>query len=102
MNALHPGDVVRVGPPCSVQFSGDRVLRLRLVAVADPDPYNDWVWLMGYVLDLKGNATDKREVYVQRAGIVVTERSPRPMQAIRKPPTQPRPKPTPARTVGAR
>ena len=54
-----------------MQFAGDRALRLRLVSV-DPRPtYHGWVWLTGYVLNDKGLAVDKREVFVQqgRAGL---------------------------------
>lgn len=60
-----------IGAACSVQFSGGRALMLRLVAVGDPDPYNDWIWITGYVLDSNGLATAKRELYVMRAGLVV-------------------------------
>ncbi|WP_435207206.1 hypothetical protein [Micromonospora sp. bgisy143] len=65
------GDVVLIGPECSVQFGGDRVLRVRLVSIGAADPYHGWVWLTGYVLDAKGLAIDKREVYVRSAGIAV-------------------------------
>ncbi|MEU7587372.1 hypothetical protein AB0A95_13835 [Micromonospora sp. NPDC049230] len=49
MAAVKPGDIVLIGAACSVQFSGDRALRLRLVSVGETDPYNDWIWLTGYV-----------------------------------------------------
>ncbi|MET7672347.1 hypothetical protein [Micromonospora luteifusca] len=71
MSALKPGDVLLIGEACSVQFAGDRALRLRLVSV-DPRPtYYGWLWLAGYVLNNKGLAVDKREVYVQQAGLRV-------------------------------
>ncbi|MCG5440666.1 hypothetical protein [Micromonospora foliorum] len=76
MTGLNSGDVVLIGSACSVQFSGERALRLRLVSIGSVDPYDGWVWLTGYVLDAKGAATDKREVYVQRAGIVVEQEHP--------------------------
>ncbi|MEW2145519.1 hypothetical protein AB0869_22160 [Micromonospora vinacea] len=76
MTVFNSGDVVLIGSACSVQFSGERALRLRLVSVGGVDPYDGWVWLTGYVLDAKGTATDKREVYVQRAGIVVEQKRP--------------------------
>ncbi|MET7376458.1 hypothetical protein [Micromonospora arida] len=81
MTALNSGDVVLIGSACSVQFSGERALRLRLASVGTVDPYDGWLWLTGYVLDAKGRATDKREVYVQRAGIVVEQRRPGSPQA---------------------
>ncbi|WP_240638924.1 hypothetical protein [Micromonospora ureilytica] len=70
MTDLKPGDLLLIGEACSVQFAGDRALRLRLVSV-DPRPtYHGWVWLTGYVLNDKGLAVDKREVFVQQAGLV--------------------------------
>ncbi|MEV4497786.1 hypothetical protein AB0J84_19095 [Micromonospora arborensis] len=71
MSALRPGDVLLIGEACSVQFAGDRALRLRLVRVDQRPTYHGWVWLAGYVLDNKGLAIDKREVYVQQAGLRV-------------------------------
>lgn len=62
------------GAACSVQFSGDRALILRLVSVGETDPYNDWIWLTGYVLDAKGLATAKRDLYVLGAGLRVQRR----------------------------
>ncbi|MGW0217417.1 hypothetical protein ACWDXH_23795 [Micromonospora chokoriensis] len=83
VTALNAGAVVLIGSACSVQFSGGRVLRIRLVSIGDVDPYHDWVWLTGYVLDAKDAATDRREVYVKRAGIVVEQRRPRLPQVSR-------------------
>lgn len=64
-----------IGAACSVQFSGDRALMLRLVSIGETDPYNDWIWIAGYVLDTKRLAKAKREVYVLRAGLVVQRRT---------------------------
>ncbi|KOX14996.1 hypothetical protein ADK66_03070 [Micromonospora sp. NRRL B-16802] len=72
---MKPGDVVLIGAACSPQFTGDRALRLRLVLVGEVDPYNGWMWITGYVLDVKGLATAKRELYVMRAGIVIQRRT---------------------------
>ncbi|MEV4763776.1 hypothetical protein AB0J89_14220 [Micromonospora chokoriensis] len=83
MTALNAGDVVLIGSACSVQFSGERALRIRLVSIGDVDPYHGWVWMTGYVLDAKGAATDRREVYVKREGIVVEQRRPRLPQVSR-------------------
>ncbi|MEQ4300860.1 hypothetical protein ABNF97_05615 [Plantactinospora sp. B6F1] len=64
-----PGDLLRIDGRASVQFSGDRALVFRVVSV-DPKPtYHGWVWLSGYVLDGRGEAVGKREVYVQLAGL---------------------------------
>ncbi|MEU0551504.1 hypothetical protein [Micromonospora sp. NPDC005979] len=81
MTELKTGDLLLIGAACSVQFSGDRALRLRLVSV-DPRPtYEGWVWLTGYVLSDKGLAVDKREVYVRRAGLRVLRAIDRPIRA---------------------
>jgi hypothetical protein len=73
---LTAGTVLHIGRECSVQFAGTRALRLRLVSVDDKPTYPGWVWLTGYVLDARGDATAKREVYVQRAGIRVLAAQP--------------------------
>ncbi|MFG3709465.1 hypothetical protein [Micromonospora sp. NPDC047730] len=98
--SLRPGTVLHIGGEASVQFGGDRALRLRLVSV-DPRPtYHGWVWLTGYVLGPGGEATDKREVYVQLDGLRVLSAPPpaaaparvRPRVAPVRPPAGPRPK----------
>lgn len=64
-----PGDLLIVDGRASVQFAGDRALILRVVSVYDRPTYHGWVWLTGYVVNRRGRATDKREVYVQLAGL---------------------------------
>ena len=77
MTELKPGDLLLIDAACSVQFAGDRALRLRLVSV-DPRPtYHGWVWLTGYAVDDRGLAVAKREVFVQRAGVRVLIAAPR-------------------------
>ena len=68
---MKAGDVVFIGPDCSVQFTGDRALIIRLGSIGEVDPYNGWVWVAGYVLDARGLATAKRELYVIKAGLRV-------------------------------
>ncbi|MEU4470428.1 hypothetical protein [Micromonospora sp. NPDC023888] len=58
-----------IGPDCSVQFTGDRALLMRVVSLGENDPYNGWVWITGYVLDARGMATAKRELYVIKSGL---------------------------------
>ncbi|MDG4805976.1 hypothetical protein O7634_04310 [Micromonospora sp. WMMD1120] len=73
---LKPGDLLLIGEACSVQFAGDRALRLRLVSV-DPRPtYQGWVWLTGYALNGRDVAVDKREVFVLHAGLRVLRPAP--------------------------
>jgi hypothetical protein len=62
---------VHIGPECSPQFSGNRQLHVRVVSVDARPTYPGWIWLTGYVLGPKGDAIDKRELYVQAAGVRV-------------------------------
>ncbi|WP_326550611.1 hypothetical protein [Micromonospora sp. NBC_01813] len=53
----------------SVQFTAGRGFRFRVTAV-DPKPtYQGWVWLGGYQLAPDGEARERREIFVQRAGL---------------------------------
>ena len=63
------GDVVHIAGRASVQFAGDRSLILRVTAVCRKPTYRGWCWLTGYVLDRHGDAVERREVFVQRAGL---------------------------------
>ncbi|WP_231933536.1 hypothetical protein [Micromonospora coxensis] len=56
----------------SVQFAGNRALRLRVVSVGADEPYPGWLWLTGYVLDRRDRAIAKREIYVRHAGLRTT------------------------------
>ncbi|MFV2102962.1 hypothetical protein [Micromonospora sp. LOL_024] len=64
-----PGDLLRIDGRASVQFAGGRALTLRVVSVSDRHAYDGWIWLTGYVIDRRGDATTKREIYVQLAGL---------------------------------
>ncbi|MEU0152185.1 hypothetical protein [Micromonospora fulviviridis] len=64
-----PGDLLRIGGRASVQFAGDRALTFRVVSVCLRPTYTGWVWLTGYVIDRRGQAVDRREVFVQLAGL---------------------------------
>ncbi|WP_434089842.1 hypothetical protein [Micromonospora purpureochromogenes] len=64
-----PGDLLTIDGRASVQFAGDRALTFRVVSVSDQPTYHGWIWLTGYVLNRHGQATAKREVYVQLAGL---------------------------------
>ncbi|MCZ7377309.1 hypothetical protein O3438_20605 [Micromonospora sp. WMMC250] len=54
-----------------MQFSGNRSLIFRVIKVCDRPTYEGWIWLTGYSLDRAGKAVDRREVFVQRAGLRV-------------------------------
>ncbi|MET7876399.1 hypothetical protein ABZS52_05625 [Micromonospora profundi] len=64
-----PGELLVIDGRASVQFAGDRALTFRVVSVSDQPTYEGWVWLTGYVLNRRGNATAKREIFVQLAGL---------------------------------
>ncbi|MFG3644147.1 hypothetical protein ACGF3C_28145 [Micromonospora sp. NPDC047762] len=66
---LSPGDLLVIDGLASVQFAGDRALTFRVVSVCDRPTYEGWVWLTGYAINRRGNATTKREVFVQLAGL---------------------------------
>ncbi|MBE1485866.1 hypothetical protein [Plantactinospora soyae] len=63
------GDLVLIDGRASVQFAGDRALRMRVQSVDRRPTYYGWCWITGYVLDQYGDAVDRREVYVQIAGL---------------------------------
>ncbi|MFR9777800.1 hypothetical protein ACL02O_17320 [Micromonospora sp. MS34] len=64
-----PGDLLRVDGRASVQFAGDRALTFRVVSVGPELTYTGWSWLTGYVLDRRGQAIGRREIFVQLAGL---------------------------------
>lgn len=70
-----PGDLLRVDGRASVQFAGDRALTFRVVSVGPKLTYTGWIWLTGYVIDRRGQAVDRRELFVQVAGL---RRAPQP------------------------
>lgn len=64
-----PGDLLIVDGRASVQFAGHRALTFRVVSVSAQPTYHGWIWLTGYVLNRRGEATARREVYIQLAGL---------------------------------
>lgn len=64
-----PGDIFLVDRSASVQFAGDRGLRVRVVRVDQKPTYDGWVWLTVYVLGPDGDAVARRNIYVQVAGL---------------------------------
>jgi hypothetical protein len=68
--------VIGVGAAASVQFGGGRKLVLRVVAVDTRPAYYGFAWVTGYVVDREGEAIDKREIYVQVAGLVLSQDAP--------------------------
>lgn len=52
---------------------------LRVVAVDARPTYYGFAWGTGYVVDREGAAIDKRDVFVQIAGLVLLQASQRPV-----------------------
>ncbi|WP_422771578.1 hypothetical protein ACN28C_00045 [Plantactinospora sp. WMMC1484] len=80
-----PGMVVYVGAAASVQFGGGRALLFRVTRVSEKPTYHGWCWLTGYTLDEVGEAVERREIYVQLAGLRPVR--PRPREPKRAPAT---------------
>lgn len=79
-----PGDVLRVDRRASVQFAEDRALIFRVISVRAEQTYDGWCWLAGYVLDpTSGQASDRREIFVQRAGLRPARAQPTPAHTLR-------------------
>jgi len=68
---LRAGVLLRIGAEASVQFRGTRGFVLRLVRVPNWPTYHGWIWLEGYQLDERGEAVDRRTIFVQIAGLRV-------------------------------
>ncbi|WIM97096.1 hypothetical protein ACTOB_000590 [Actinoplanes oblitus] len=64
------GDVVRLTTKASVQFAGVCAMVFRIIRVDPRETYAGWVWLIGYSLDASGRAIERREVFVQIAGLI--------------------------------
>lgn len=64
------GDLVHLTKKASVQFAGLAAVLFRIIRVDPRETYVGWVWLTGYSVDTNGNAIERREVFVQIAGLI--------------------------------
>lgn len=74
------GDVLAVGRDASVQF-GFHPIRFRVIRVMEDetrDTYADWAWIDGYELGANGEAVERRQIFVQPAGLRWVEPVPDP------------------------
>ncbi|QOC89795.1 hypothetical protein [Micromonospora craniellae] len=62
-----PGDLLRVGREASVQFR--QPILFRVIRVLNWTTYDGWIWLEGYQLNGRGDAVDRRAIFVQPAGL---------------------------------
>nr|WP_204032619.1 hypothetical protein [Micromonospora qiuiae] len=67
--SLRAGDLLLVGRQASVQFS--KPILFRVIRVLDRPTYDGWIWLEGYQIDKKGDAVDRRSIFVMKAGLHV-------------------------------
>ena len=79
--ALQPGTVLLLTRAASPQFY--RPVTLRLIRVLDRPTYDGWLWVEGYQLNPRGDAIDKRELFVRREGLRVVHAAPQPV--VRRP-----------------
>ncbi len=64
------GDVLWLDEAASVQFAGRSAVALRVIRVHNErTTYDGWVWIDGYALDNRGEAIERREVFVRLAGL---------------------------------
>jgi hypothetical protein len=66
---LTTGAVFFVGRDASVQFAGDSAITVRVIRVDRRPTYAGWEWLDVYVLGFRGEAIDRRQIFVQTAGL---------------------------------
>lgn len=70
--AWRAGTVLWIGRAAGVQFGGDRAITLRLVSVDEQPTYEGAAWVTGYVLNARGEAITRRELYIDvTAGVRV-------------------------------
>jgi hypothetical protein len=62
------GEVIRLGRAASVQFASAPIL-FRVIRVRDWKTYDGWLWLDGYELDNRGEAVERRSVFIMVDGI---------------------------------
>ena len=84
------GDVLVVGKAASVQFT--HPILFRVIRVLDIETYEGCRWLEGYELNNAGDAVERRQIFVQVAGLRMAQ----PTQ-----PVVPRRRPTNIRSIPA-
>ncbi|TWG14015.1 hypothetical protein FHX34_104308 [Actinoplanes teichomyceticus] len=65
--------MVKLTAAASVQFGDDRATLFRIIRVDPRTTYVGWVWLIGYTVDARGQAIERREVFVQIAGLIFVD-----------------------------
>jgi hypothetical protein len=73
---LRSGDVLVISRSASVQFI--KRFLFRLIKVHDRETYQGWCWIDGYVLNERGDAVERRSLFVQFRGLDRVARTPAP------------------------
>ena len=50
-----------------MQFS--KPILFRVIRVLDRPTYDGWIWLEGYQIDNRGDAVERRSIFVMKAGL---------------------------------
>jgi len=74
-------------------------LIFRVTKLPERDTYRGWIWLIGYTLDDKGEAVERREIWVRIAGLRLLSRRPATNAPAPGRPMNPTATPTNRRTV---
>lgn len=61
------GDVLEITREASVQFATP--ILFRVIRVHNWPTYTGWIWLDGYQLSEKGDAVERRSIFVQADGL---------------------------------
>ena len=61
------GDVLRITRAASVQFTAPMLFRV--IRVHDWSTYDGWAWLDGYELNARGEAVERRSIFVKVEGL---------------------------------
>ncbi|WDZ86213.1 hypothetical protein [Micromonospora cathayae] len=64
---LRAGDLIHVTTAASVQFRTP--IMFRLIRVLDRPTFDGWLWLDGYQTNDAGDATARRQIFVQPTGL---------------------------------
>jgi hypothetical protein len=62
-----PGQIVQIGRPASVQFN--QPFPFRVIGVNPKTTCEGWVYLDGYQLNIRGEAIERRTLFVQLNGV---------------------------------
>lgn len=83
------GDLLDITGAASVQFDGRRGFAFRVIRPHAWTTYDGWMWLDGYQLNAAGDATARRTVFVQLAGLIWIQHPwPAPQPAPAAPPAR--------------